>query len=99
MNDETGELYWTDRGSESVGGNSVNRTASASEGSVTSLEKTVLVENLHEGIGISLDLTNKRMFFGDIMGSVYVADLNGKNEKVILRDMGSTTGIAYVKEV
>lgn len=97
LDEETEQLYWTDRGSESTGGNSVNRTSLGPNASSVSLQKTILVEKLHEGIGIALDLKNKRMFFGDLSGSVYEADLNGRNEKAILHDMGSTTGIAYVE--
>lgn len=89
-------LYWTDRGDESKGGNSVNRTSVGSKANSTKLEKTILVENLHEGIGLALDMKNKRMFFGDLKGSVYEADLDGSNEKAILHDMGNTTGIALV---
>ncbi|KAL1310585.1 hypothetical protein AAFC00_000862 [Neodothiora populina] len=97
--EEQGLLYWTDRGSEDQGGNSVNRASIGPKASSASLTRTILVEQLHEGIGITLDLKRKRMFFGDLEGSLYVSDLDGKNERILLQGMGSTTGIAYVEEI
>lgn len=55
------------------------------------------MHNLHEGIGIALDLKNKRMFFGDLEGSIYASDLDGSNENMILTGMGDLTGVAYVE--
>ena len=94
FDEEHNRLYWTDRGAPPEG-NTVNGAFMVA-GAGSSFEKSILVKNLHEGIGISLGLANKRMFFGDLQGSIYEADLDGKNEKVILRNMGHTTGIAYV---
>ncbi len=52
--------------------------------------------HLMEGIGLSLDLRGKRMFVTDLGGSVYTADLDGKNARVILAAQGNLSGIAYV---
>lgn len=89
-------LYWTDRGSP-PNGNTVNRTSVRSQAKSISSSKTILVKNLHEGIGLALNLKNKRMYFGDLAGSVYEANLDGSGERAVLHDMGSTTGIAYVE--
>ena len=59
-------------------------------------DQQILVSGLHGGIGISLDLQRGRMYFTDLGGSVYSANLDGSDEKTLLRDMGSVTGIAYV---
>lgn len=96
MFDEDSEnLYWTDRGAP-PNGNTVNMASMGSGAKPGSTESKIIVKNLHEGIGISLDLKNKRMFFGDLEGNVYEADLDGSNEKLLLRQKGNTTGVAYV---
>lgn len=48
-----------------------------------------------EGIGIALDVQGNRMFVTDLAGSVYTADLDGKNERDFLRYQGNLTGVAY----
>jgi len=99
LDEEHDYLYWTDRGAPPRG-NSVNRISlkSAPESVATnSLQNEILVKNLHETIGIALDLKNKRMFFGDLEGSLYEADLDGKNAKVLMKDAGDFTGVAYVE--
>ena len=50
-----------------------------------------------EGIGIALDPAGDRMFVTDLGGNVYVADLDGANERVILPVQGNLTGIAYAE--
>lgn len=88
-------LYWTDRG-EVPSGNSVNRTNLEGKDENGRLKREILVRELHEGIGIALDLENERMFFGDLMGSVYSANLDGMDKACILEDMGDVTGIVYL---
>jgi hypothetical protein len=84
-------LYWTDRG-DPPRGNSVNRTPI--DGPATS---EILVTHLMEGIGIALDLRGNRMFVTDLGGSVYSADLDGKNPRNFLFAQGNLTGIAYAE--
>jgi hypothetical protein len=50
-----------------------------------------------EGIGLSLDLANKRMFLTDLGGSIYSASLDGSNPKMLLMAQGNLSGIAYVE--
>jgi hypothetical protein len=82
-------LYWTDRG-DPPRGNTVNRVP---------IDKMappqIVVTHLMEGIGIALDVPGNRMFVTDFAGSVYSADLNGKNERNFLFAQGNLTGIAY----
>jgi hypothetical protein len=84
-------LYWTDRG-DPPRGNTVNRAP---------IDKTavpeVLITHLMEGIGIALDVPGNRMFVTDFAGSVYCADLDGKNERNFLFAQGNLTGIAYAE--
>jgi len=53
--------------------------------------------HLMEGIGIALDVPGNRMFVTDFAGSVYSADLDGKNERNFLYAQGNLTGIAYAE--
>jgi hypothetical protein len=84
-------LYWTDRG-DPPRGNTVNRAPIDKKA-----EPEILVTHLMEGIGIALDIPGNRMFVTDFAGSVYSADLDGKNERNFLYAQGNLTGIAYAE--
>ena len=85
-------LYWTDRG-DPPRGNTVNRASIDNKPA----EPEIVVTHLMEGIGIALDIPNDRMFVTDFAGSIYSADLDGKNERNFLFAQGNLTGIAYVE--
>jgi hypothetical protein len=57
----------------------------------------ILITHLMEGIGIALDVPGNRMFVTDFAGSVYSADLEGKNECNLLSSQGNLTGVAYAE--
>src|SRR5260370_6345733 len=82
-------LYWTDRG-DPPRGNTVNR-APIDKKAVPE----ILIAHLMEGIGIALDVPRNPMFVTDFAGSVYSADLDGKNERNFLYAPRNLTGIAY----
>jgi hypothetical protein len=84
-------LYWTDRG-DPPRGNTVNR-APVDKKAVPE----ILITLLMEGIGIALDVSGSRMFVTDFAGSVYSADLDGKNVRNFLYAQGNLTGIAYAE--
>jgi hypothetical protein len=84
-------LYWTDRG-DPPRGNTVNRAPIDKKA-----EPEILITHLMEGIGIALDVLGNRMFVTDFAGSVYSADLDGKNERNFLYAQGNLTGIAYAE--
>jgi hypothetical protein len=88
---KTRVLYWTDRG-DPPRGNTVNRAP---------IDKRampeIVIKNLMEGIGVALDVPGNRMFVTDFAGSVYSADLDGKNEHNFLYAQGNLTGIAYAE--
>ncbi|KAL5322974.1 hypothetical protein ACEPPN_007500 [Leptodophora sp. 'Broadleaf-Isolate-01'] len=91
--DETTEtLYWTDRGDPPFG-NSVN--SAGMEGGKAGIKRRLLVRKLHEGVGIALDIKHGRMFFTDIGGGVYAAKLDGSGKKILCKDIGDCTGIAF----
>jgi len=88
-------MYWTDRG-DPPRGNTVNRAPmDAAPGNGKNPE--IVFNHLMEGIGLSLDLTNRRMFLTDLGGSVYSANLDGSNAKNLLFAEGNLSGIAYVE--
>jgi hypothetical protein len=84
-------LYWTDRG-DPPRGNTVNRAPIDQKAA-----PEILITHLMEGIGIALDVPGNRMFVTDFAGSVYSADLDGKNERNFLYAQGNLTGIAYAE--
>jgi len=84
-------LYWTDRG-DPPRGNTVNRAPMDKEAM-----PEILISHLMEGIGLALDVPGNRMFVTDFAGSVYSADLDGKNERNFLYAQGNLTGIAYAE--
>ena len=84
-------LYWTDRG-DPPRGNTVNRTPIDEKAA-----PEILITHLMEGIGIALDVPGNRMFVTDFAGSIYSADLDGKNERNFLYAQGNLTGIAYAE--
>ena len=88
-------MYWTDRG-DPPRGNTVNRAPmDAAPGKRN--EPEIVFNHLMEGIGLSLDLENKRMFLTDLGGSVYSANLDGSNRKNIVFAEGNLSGIAYAE--
>jgi hypothetical protein len=92
LDHENRVLYWTDRG-DPPRGNTVNRASIDHKPA----EPEIVVTHLMEGIGIALDIPNNRMFVTDFAGSIYSADLDGKNERNFLFAQGNLTGIAYAE--
>jgi hypothetical protein len=88
-------MYWTDRG-DPPRGNTVNR-ASMDVKPGSGKEPEIIFNHLMEGIGLSLDLKNGRMFMTDLGGSVYSANLDGSNTKNIAFAEGNLSGIVYVE--
>jgi len=88
-------MYWTDRG-DPPRGNTVNR-APMDPAPGNGKDPEILFSHLMEGIGLALDLKGGRMFFTDLAGSVYSANLDGSNKKTLLFAEGNLTGIAYAE--
>lgn len=92
-------IYWTDRG-DPPRGNTVSRAPMDPPKHFdpkNRKDQEILVHGLKEGIGIALDLKGSRMFFTDLGGNVYRANLDGSDAKTILTGQGSLTGITYVE--
>jgi DNA-binding beta-propeller fold protein YncE len=83
-------LYWTDRG-DPPRGNTISRVRIDDP----KASPEIVVTHLMEAIGIALDVPGNRMFVTDLAGSVYSADLDGKNERNFLFAQGNLSGVAY----
>lgn len=99
---KTRTMYWTSDGGDGPGADTVSRAPmdppTGLKGGYDPAHRTdqqILVSGLHGGIGISLDLAHGRMYFTDLGGHVYSANLDGSDEKTLLSEMGGLTGIAY----
>ncbi|MGY8684744.1 3-hydroxyacyl-CoA dehydrogenase [Bradyrhizobium sp. UFLA05-153] len=87
-------LYWTDRGNP-PSGNTVNRAPVDAKPAQNIPQ--IVVSNLMEGIGLALDVPGNRMFVTDFAGSLYVANLDGTDKRMLLGAQGNLTGIAYAE--
>src|SRR6266436_863323 len=90
-------IYWTDRGNPPRG-NTVSRAPIDTE-SKDGKGQEIVISGLMEGIGLSLDLEDGRMFFSDLAGSVYSAKLDGSEKKTLLIAQGNLTGVAYARHL
>ncbi|KAJ7195082.1 hypothetical protein GGX14DRAFT_677479 [Mycena pura] len=92
-------LYWTDRGDPPFG-NSLNsadvsaplRPGAPPRGPSRDL---VIAERFHETIGLTIDPAGEKIYVSDLLGSLWVTELDGSNKTAILRDAGNFTGIAF----
>jgi sugar lactone lactonase YvrE len=94
-----GLMYWTDRG-DPPRGNSVSRAPTNPPAGADPAHRTdveILVRDLREAIGIALDVEHRRMFFTDLGGNVYRANLDGSAKTTLLAGQGGLTGIAYAE--
>jgi len=88
-------IYWTDRG-DPPRGNTVNRAPMDRTSGVKN-EPEIVFTHLMEAIGLALDLKTGRMFITDLGGSVYSANLDGSDKKMLVFAEGNLTGIAYAE--
>lgn len=100
---KTRTMYWTSDGGTGPGADTVSRAPmdppidpKGGYDPAHRKDQQILVSGLSAGIGITLDLADGRMFFTDLGGNVYSANLDGSDEKTLLSDMGGLTGITYV---
>lgn len=91
-------LYWTDRGDPPRGNtvNCLNLDSPKDANGKQHFKEQILTRKLHEGIGLALDEANKVLFFTDLCGGVYSANVDGSNKKTLHADAGDCTGIVYV---
>lgn len=91
-------MYWADRG-DPPRGNTVNRAPMDAAPGFDPKHRSdvqILVSGLKEGIGMALDLRSGHMYYTDLGGNVYSANLDGSNARAILTGQGALTGITWV---
>lgn len=93
IDDERGQLYWTDRGDPSIHGNSLNRANMTRDG-LTSHE--VLATGLHEGIGLALDFGHRRAFVGDLSGAIRTLSIDSGSFTTLHECGAPVTGLAFL---
>lgn len=89
--EQTGYLYWTDRG-DPPAGNTLNRARIRAGEPITS---EIVLSGLQEGIGLTIDRRNKRAFVSDLGGFVRCVTQPGEGH-TIFSGHGPLTGIAYL---
>ncbi|KAF7364392.1 3-hydroxyacyl-dehydrogenase [Mycena sanguinolenta] len=94
-----GYLYWTDRGDPPFG-NSLNRADVSAPLAPESIPRgpsgaLVIAERFHETIGLTVDPVGKKIYVSDLLGSLWVTNLDGSHKTAILRDAGNFTGITF----
>jgi hypothetical protein len=87
-----GYLYWTDRGLAPKG-NTLNRAYVLNK---YLQEPQILCNGLKGVIGLTLDITNRRVFFVDVAGNLYSCEMDGQNFKLLYSGDHILTGIVYV---
>jgi hypothetical protein len=92
-------LYWTDRGELPLE-NGLNRMrlVDLETGKMfkNGMKYEILGTNLHEAIGLKLDLKNQHVYLTDLGGAVYRYTMNGGEKKQLYSGDGQAafTGIA-----
>jgi DNA-binding beta-propeller fold protein YncE len=89
------QLYWTDRGDNTISRAPMDVKPGFDPAKRT--DRVILVRDLHEAIGVTLDLKHKRMFYTSLMGELGTAALSGKNARLLPTNAKRLTGIAYAE--
>ena len=89
------QLYWTDRGDNTVSRAPLELPAGADP--AARADREILVRGLGEAIGIALDVARDQMFYTSLAGVVGTASLAGSMPRQLLGNQGALTGIALVE--
>jgi DNA-binding beta-propeller fold protein YncE len=92
---ERRQIYWTDRGDNTVNRAAMDMPSGAS--AATRADREILVTGLGEAIGVALDLEAGVMYFTGLDGRLGRANLDGSAPATLLEGQGMLTGIVYVE--
>ena len=88
------QLYWTDRGDNTVSRAALDPPAGFDP--AARKDREMLVRGLAEAIGLALDVPNNRMFYTSLAGVLATAALDGSGAQNVLTGQGTLTGLAFV---
>jgi DNA-binding beta-propeller fold protein YncE len=91
---EHGLIYWTDRGDDTVNRGPIEIPAGSTAMSRT--DREILVEDVREAIGLTLDHARGFVYYTSAVGDVGRARLDGSEPESLLADGGAFTGIVIV---
>ncbi len=89
----TRTMYWTDRGDNTLSRAPMDPPANWD--TVARTDRTILLHDLGEAIGVALDLPRKRLAWTNLEGTVGVSTLDGSSKQVLLTKQGMLTGICW----
>lgn len=89
----TRTLYWTDRGDNTLSRAPMDPPANYDP--ATRMDRTILLRDLGEAIGVALDLPRKRLAWTNLEGTVGVSNLDGSGKRALLTKQGMLTGICW----
>jgi hypothetical protein len=93
---QSGHIYWTDRGDDTINRAPIEIPAGAT--AATRADREILIEDVREAIGVTLDLERGKLFFtGGTGGRVGMANLDGTGLVDLLTGSAGLTGIAVVE--
>jgi hypothetical protein len=90
----TRTMYWTDRGDNTLSRATMDLTRGIDP--ARRLDREVVLRDLGEAIGVSLDLKRKRLAWTNLDGEVGLAGLDGSDNRILVDRQGMLTGIAWV---
>lgn len=93
VDEERGELYWTDRGELPLG-NALYRVKLSEEGKPAA-NPEIVTRGLHEAIGLSIEKSGD-IVLTDLGGSIYRCDRSGKKEVLYSEDGRAFTGVLSI---
>jgi hypothetical protein len=89
-------VYWTDRGDDTINRAPIEIPTGATAANRT--DREILVRGVREAIGVTLDLTQQKLYFtGGTGGRVGMANLDGSGAVDLLTGSAGLTGIAVVR--
>ncbi len=89
----TRTMYWTDRGDNTLSRAPMDPPANYDP--ATRMDRTILLRDLGEAIGVALDLPRRRVAWTNLEGIVGVSNLDGSGKRVLLTKQGMLTGICW----
>lgn len=93
---DTRLLYWTDRGDNTISRAPLDVPKNAK--AATRNDREIIVRNVGEAIGITLDTTRDRLYYTSLDGVVGFASLDGRKSGTLLTGQGALTGIVLLDD-